>query len=534
VSSAKNLLKNKAMKPYLYLLFVFGITLNLSAQNFPYLNASTGNANEFIVDADSNIIMFHGSKIEKLDKNFNLIWANSYSGLNFKNVLLSKTGSLFFIAYNTVGKIEANGNLTWCKTLPTYTTVVSANTQTVSIDNAYQLLLDRNNHLVVTGITYNARSAIYLLKLDTLGAFIKLRVFEGGTQGDYQDFEIASLINDVSGIYTIAGWAQGFEGNVYGSVIKYYDINNTVFTNTVYHGDYAGSTNQMPISNSRIFKSKMASNTFYLAYNKGMAGSTLYNTFTCIKMRGTTSLWIMQFQTSSPYLMNLQGIEEDLSKNSFLSVTTQNIYTNKYDKWIIKIDSNGISDNHKHNYLQNLGPDSITRLKHHYGNKYVYVIESSALVPGLLSIIKMDSTIGSYCSPTASISISSSNQYSNTLTPGQTTLTAIPSVTMPSFQSTVTSLSNYSITVNSCIATNLNEHNTLRGFSVYPNPAANHININSSGNDLEQVSVFDINGKCVLTSEKQHNIDVSNLSPGLYFIRIKTNQGEFSHKFIKE
>ncbi len=86
------------MKIHILLISLFlTVAFNsLKAQMFPYLNASTGNVGQYIVDSDTNIIMFHDNQIEKLDKNFNPIWVKNYNGLNFYSLLLSKSGSIYF------------------------------------------------------------------------------------------------------------------------------------------------------------------------------------------------------------------------------------------------------------------------------------------------------------------------------------------------------------------------------------------------------------------------------------------------------
>jgi hypothetical protein len=66
-------------------------------------------------------------------------------------------------------------------------------------------------------------------------------------------------------------------------------------------------------------------------------------------------------------------------------------------------------------------------------------------------------------------------------------------------------------------------------FNVYPNPADNQLNISLDQNrgDL-QIEVLNVNGQCVLhKSEKQSvalsSLDISNLSKGLYFLKITSN-----------
>ncbi|MGZ4091337.1 MAG: hypothetical protein ACXVNO_11495, partial [Bacteroidia bacterium] len=87
------------MKRQFVMLFLL-FTAFCFSQNFPYLNASTGNPN-FFTDSDTNMYMIHGNRLAKMDKNFNPIWVNTYGSLSLKNILLSKTGSMYFIAAQT-------------------------------------------------------------------------------------------------------------------------------------------------------------------------------------------------------------------------------------------------------------------------------------------------------------------------------------------------------------------------------------------------------------------------------------------------
>jgi hypothetical protein len=64
---------------------------------------------------------------------------------------------------------------------------------------------------------------------------------------------------------------------------------------------------------------------------------------------------------------------------------------------------------------------------------------------------------------------------------------------------------------------------TLR---VYPNPATNtlHIHLNGSGNEAFQYSIINFLGETVKQGESTSEIiDISNVSKGMYFIRVKTD-----------
>ena len=68
---------------------------------------------------------------------------------------------------------------------------------------------------------------------------------------------------------------------------------------------------------------------------------------------------------------------------------------------------------------------------------------------------------------------------------------------------------------------------------VYPNPAKDMLHI--VGDGLTQVEVFNIMGQSVLRlSENFEAIDISHLQNGIYFVCLKTNEGEKTHKLVVE
>lgn len=75
-------------------------------------------------------------------------------------------------------------------------------------------------------------------------------------------------------------------------------------------------------------------------------------------------------------------------------------------------------------------------------------------------------------------------------------------------------------------------------FNVYPNPAANVLNIASkSVAEVVSMSVYDILGQLVIAIPNAQNtsvIDVSNLRTGNYILKVKTEKGTSGVKFIKK
>ncbi len=72
-----------------------------------------------------------------------------------------------------------------------------------------------------------------------------------------------------------------------------------------------------------------------------------------------------------------------------------------------------------------------------------------------------------------------------------------------------------------------------KGAKIYPNPAKNMLHVESAG--LTQVEVFNIIGQSVLSiNENLEIVDISHLQNGVYFVCLKTNNGEKTLKLVIE
>ena len=77
------------------------------------------------------------------------------------------------------------------------------------------------------------------------------------------------------------------------------------------------------------------------------------------------------------------------------------------------------------------------------------------------------------------------------------------------------------------------ENFELNKIMLYPNPANTVVNIQME-QQIEAISVVDISGRTTAIKPlSQTSFDVSNLANGVYFIEIKTAEGVFREKFIK-
>jgi len=73
--------------------------------------------------------------------------------------------------------------------------------------------------------------------------------------------------------------------------------------------------------------------------------------------------------------------------------------------------------------------------------------------------------------------------------------------------------------------------------TLYPNPAHNVINIRTKGNTtVEYISLYDVTGKAVFEQRPVagtiHEFSVADLQDGIYFLKMKTNQGEITERVM--
>ncbi|HLG34528.1 MAG TPA: YCF48-related protein [Bacteroidia bacterium] len=83
----------------------------------------------------------------------------------------------------------------------------------------------------------------------------------------------------------------------------------------------------------------------------------------------------------------------------------------------------------------------------------------------------------------------------------------------------------------------INSVSASDGILIYPNPATSHLAIGSWQSAINCIEVFDVFGQNVFRLEpeagnRKLNIDVSGLLSGIYFVRVKTDNGTISAKFL--
>ncbi len=526
---------NKLLLLIIYIL-LFSAFTSLNAQVFPYLNASTGNENQYVIDADTNIYMFHGNQLEKVDKHFNPIWVKTYDGLDFYSLLLSTTGSIYFIAKNEisyafmntsyrkyVGKLDNSGNVAWIKTIenPSLTQI-----------NVRSLLLDRNNKLMISGEgNMNMSPTALLLKLDTLGNILHCNHFTGT---EYTGLSNVTLLNDSAGYYTCIYSGNFFESSAI-SMFTYCEAGDSIYSES-YIGEYP---QHYMIGSAGYYKSRKNTNVYYSISQHGIHSPEYINVR---KYDKNNVLWNRKFPAYYTSDFSVNSFDEDENKSIFFTIAPNrgpgDFHTGFYSR-CFKLDSNGVFSGH-YNTLLNYSwwPPSSQResakLTVLNNNKFFFDVTSRNFPLNPLSVTFLDSLLTTNCSTSTALTMTNSVsipiQHSEPLL---TTYVTSPYM-LADYVANTTVISDFAIDPNYCLALNTREAKLMPLTEIMPNPAKDEIRITFPADQtLTSVNIFNVNGALILTKNAS-TITISSLSPGMYFIRLLTNRGEFYQKFVKE
>jgi hypothetical protein len=84
----------------------------------------------------------------------------------------------------------------------------------------------------------------------------------------------------------------------------------------------------------------------------------------------------------------------------------------------------------------------------------------------------------------------------------------------------------------------INELSNTGSYSIYPNPAENMVTITGTDESMKQVTIYNMVGQSVLSTEttnKQFTVNTSGLSSGVYFVNIKEESGRsYTMKLVRE
>jgi hypothetical protein len=93
----------------------------------------------------------------------------------------------------------------------------------------------------------------------------------------------------------------------------------------------------------------------------------------------------------------------------------------------------------------------------------------------------------------------------------------------------------FSYTVGNTCALGVENNLLAQSVKLYPNPARNILNLSSAIKTVTKVEIYSVIGKKVLEFNSDLNIlNIEDLSSGLYLIKVYSDEGSYTTKFIRE
>ena len=78
------------------------------------------------------------------------------------------------------------------------------------------------------------------------------------------------------------------------------------------------------------------------------------------------------------------------------------------------------------------------------------------------------------------------------------------------------------------------DENSQLDFSIYPSPTTGALNIESEST-ITQIEIYNQLGQLVTSNSNQNTIDISSVNTGLYFVKLKDDNGNVTtQKVIKK
>jgi hypothetical protein len=69
--------------------------------------------------------------------------------------------------------------------------------------------------------------------------------------------------------------------------------------------------------------------------------------------------------------------------------------------------------------------------------------------------------------------------------------------------------------------------------SIYPNPTTDQLYIKTEGTQPETTIIYDVNGSIIYTMPFKPEVDVQQLSSGVYFVEVNSNGTKARRPFVK-
>jgi hypothetical protein len=85
-----------------------------------------------------------------------------------------------------------------------------------------------------------------------------------------------------------------------------------------------------------------------------------------------------------------------------------------------------------------------------------------------------------------------------------------------------------------CVNVGIEENEKSNSFAIYPNPANSVIHFNLPSPELYFCEIFNVIGEKLISKINERNIDISGLSEGIYFLKIKQGNESYVQKLLKK
>jgi len=522
------------MKKHLCLILL-AIICSLKAQ-LPYLNASTGNLDEFPIDQDTNMYGFYNNTLFKANKDLSVLWSKTYTLINFSGLLLSKTHNLFFFGNNQFGKMDLDGNIIWAKSIDGIDAITTGTTSSMHTVVCNRVLLDRNNNLIISGTSNTSNG--FILKTDTNGNFIKLKMLSVANSYPCQPSSYGfQVINDSSGIYKVVRFAgAGSMCSASQEIVCFnYNDNNELMNN---YNSLATNPTEGYLMQWKIKKSKRNTD-FYLHIDHRPSSSGMPTDVSVLKFNlSAINLWATSLKSLDGETITLGWNATENYKGQVLCQLA-NPNTSPRKIAVALIDTNGVTNGSclvTHTTCVHCYWDNV-RLQSMKNNTFLSENIKSNLPFNPFKVMKINSALTSTCALTKTCLYTTGQGSSAITTNSFSIINPINSYNINSISSTYTTLS-FSISAAECTLNDvgLNEYNSeVQTIKLYPNPTSNILKFDLANSAIiEEVRVLNVNGKIIKTHSNCKEISVNDFLPGIYFLQLKSEGRLYYTKFIKE
>jgi Secretion system C-terminal sorting domain/Beta-propeller repeat len=473
-----------------------------------------------------------------------------------------------------VQKLDTYGNFVWVKQVGGTS---SENAQSITSDDfgaiyitgAFQGTADFDPGVGTTNLTSAGISDIFVQKLDTSGNFIWVKQM-GATDIDAG----MAITTDVNGNVYTTGTFRGtadFDPNAGTSNLTSAGGNDFFVQKLDSSGNFLWATQTGGTSHdfSSSITTDASENVYTIGQFNGMVDFDPDTGTTTLYSAGNTDIFIQKLDINGSFVwVAKMGSSSSEDGNSITIDANKNIYTIGNFQGTVDFDpdtgtTNLTTAGGNDIFIQKLSQcsptsgidvitacDSLTWIDGiTYTSSNSSAIDTIINAAGCDSIVTLNLTINSVSDLTTSligVTITANNASANYVwLDCDNNYTAIPGETNQSFTATINGNYAVELTENGCVDTSacvainsigLEEKYFSENFFVYPNPTKGLITVECIG--MESLEIVDIMGKVIYEitqlSNDEIKFDISEFSKGIYFVRVRTENGVGVERIVLE